>query len=194
MSKSAGLWILGSALVVFSVVGLSIRPGVIPVLVLAAGVVILVIPTVGALRGGVARMRVAVPEADVPDTPLRVGEQFSVSYRQGWKRAGEVSRIRFGLVLRETVRYTTSDGEGGTSTSTKSHDHVAQDFAVAGRRFERGQTINETCTFRIPANGMHTFSAINNRIEWYVVACVEMPRWPDYRWEQKLTVLPELVG
>jgi hypothetical protein len=123
-----------------------------------------------------------------------VGEQFSVSYRQEWKRASEVSRIRFELVLRETAKYTTSDGHGGTHTTTKMHDEVAQDFALAGQRFEPGQTINETYTFQIPANGMHTFTGYNNRIEWYVVACVEMARWPDYRWEHELTVLPELVG
>ncbi len=186
------VFIAGCVVVVISVISLIVSPDVTAVVALAVGVA-LVLSAVGYSRRYIARMRVADPEVVAPDGPLRVGEEFSVSYRQEWKRATEVSRIRFELVLRETATYTTTDN-GGTSTSTKHHDEVAQDFALEGQRFEPGQTINENCTFRIPANGMHTFTGNNNRIEWYVVACVEMHRWPDYRWEHELTVLPELLG
>jgi hypothetical protein len=190
-----GAWVVfiaGCVVVVISVISLIVSPGVIAVVALAVGVA-LVLSAVGYSRRHIARMRVADPEVVVPDRSLRVGEEFSVSYRQELKRATEVSRMRFELVLRETARYTTTD-ENGTHTGTKRHDEVAQVFAVAGQRFEPGQTINENCTFRIPANGMHTFTGNNNRIEWYVVACVEMHRWPDYRWEHELTVLPKLLG
>src|SRR6266508_1129199 len=117
----------------------------------------------------VARMRVDDPGVVVPDKPLRVGEQFSVSYWQRWYRATKVTRIRFELVLRETAQCEVHD-KNGTYTDTNTHDHVAQGFAVAGQRFERGQAIDETRTFCVPANGMHTFTADHNSIEWYVVA------------------------
>jgi hypothetical protein len=146
----------------------------------------------GYVRRSVARVRVAAPEVVVPDTPLRVGERFSMSYRQGWKRATEVTSIRFELVLRETAQYTTSTAKGGTNTVIKTHNEVEQEFAIAGQRFAPGQEIYKTCMFRIPENGMHTFTADNNRIEWYVMARVEMGGWPDYRWERELRVLPEL--
>ncbi len=196
MWKPAGWWILivvGSAFVVVSVFGLITSNDGTYILFLVIGIGVLAAATIGYLRRGVARMRVAAPEVTVSDKPLRVGEQFSMSYRQGWKRATEVSRLRFELVLRETAIYTTTDSDGG-GTVTKKHDEVVQGVVAVGQRFEPGQMINENCTFRIPENGMHTFRADNNRIEWYVVACVEMRRWPDYRWEHELTVLPELLG
>jgi hypothetical protein len=182
---------VGSGCVVGSVVWLIVSPGVLGAVLLAVGVVILVIATIGRL------MHFTIPELDVPDTPLRVGEPFSVSYRRRCKRATDVSRIRLELVLRETVEYT-AEGRGRdgtyTYTETVTHDDITQDFVVAGRRFEPGQTINENRTFRIPADGMHSFTADHNRIEWYVVAHMDMPKSGDDSWEEKLTVLPELAG
>jgi hypothetical protein len=189
MSKPARAWVVvGSGCVVGSVVWLIVSPGALGAVLLAVGVVILIIAGIGRL------MRFTVPELDVPDSPLRVGEQFLVSYRRGCKRATDVSRIRFELVLRETARSRTTDSKGTTWIRTEKHEDVAQDFAVAGRRFVPGQTINETCTFRIPANGMHTFTADHNRIEWFVVAHMDMPKSWDDSWEEKVTVLPELAG
>jgi hypothetical protein len=192
MSKPARAWVVvGSGCVVGSVVWLIVSPGVLGAVLLAVGVVILVIATIGRL------MHFTIPELDVPDTPLRVGEPFSVSYRRRCKRATDVSRIRLELVLRETVEYT-AEGRGRdgtyTYTETVTHDDITQDFVVAGRRFEPGQTINENRTFRIPADGMHSFTADHNRIEWYVVAHMDMPKSGDDSWEEKLTVLPELAG
>ena len=191
-----GAWgpiVMGAAFAVGSLIWLLVQPGAFAALFLAFSLVFLVQATIRYLRRGVAGMRVAAPEVVVPDKALRLGEQFSVSYRQGWKRATDVSGIRFALVMRETARHTTEDSKGGTRTTTDTHDDVAQEFAVAGQRFEPGQVMSETCMFRIPENGMHTFVAENNRIEWYVLACVEMQRWPDYRWEHELTVLPEFI-
>ena len=184
MSIPARAWVavaVGLGCVVGSIVWLVVRPGALAAVLLAVGVVIL---------------RFTAPEVDVPDQPLRLGESFSVSYRQGCKRATDVSGIRLELVLRETVDYSTEGhGKDGryTYTETVTHDDVAQDFVVAGRRFEPGQTINENCRFRIPADGMHTFTADHNRIEWYVVIHVQMAR-RDHLSEQKLAVLPELAG
>ena len=196
LKQVGGAWgpiVTGSAFVVGSLIWLLVRPGAGVALFLAVSLVFLGRATISYLRRGAARVRVAGPEVAVPDKPLRVGEQFSVSYRQGWKRATEVSRIRFELVLRETAKYTVSTNTG-SSTETKKHDEVVQGFAVAGQRFEPGQTINENRTFRIPANGMHPFTADNNRIEWYVVASIEMQGWPDYRWERELAVVPDVPG
>jgi hypothetical protein len=157
--------------------------------VVAFGVVFLAVATFGYLRRGVAKMRVATAEVTVPGKPLRVGEEFGFSYRQGWKRSTDVSWIRCELVLRETVRYSS-----GTQTVTENHDRVVQGFATSGQRFEPGQTIYESRRFRIPENEMHTFTpSPDNRIEWYIVVCVEMSRWPDHRWEHEVTVLPELL-
>lgn len=197
MSKSAGAWIaivLGSAFIVISVSSLLSKPDVTAVIFLVAGLFFLITGAAGYLRQGTARMRLAAPDVDVLGEPLRVGQEFSVTYRQMCKRAAAVGGIRFDLVRRETVKYTTSDSRGGTSTATATHDDAVQDITTAGCQFTAGETLNERCTLRIPVNGMHTFMADNNSIKWYVIVCVEIDRWPNYQWEREVFVSPQLLG
>jgi hypothetical protein len=190
MSTLARAWaaiVVGSGLVVGSVVWLIVSPDALAATFLAVGVVVLVVAVLRRLE------RLTLHEMDLPNTPLRLGEPFSMRYRQGFKRATDVSRIRFALVFRETAEHETSGGRNGSTTVTETYDDVVQEFTVAGRRFQPGQVINETCAFQIPANGMHSFYAENNRIDWYVTSCMEMSGWPDYVCEEKLAVLPELA-
>ena len=141
------------------------------------------------LRPAVARMRIGAPDMAISSTRLRVGEEFSVSYRQTWKRAADVNRVVFQLVLRETVRYTR-----GTETVTENQDEIVQAFESPGRHFRAGEMINEHRGFRIPETGMHTFTPSgDNRIEWFVKVSVEMARWPDFTREYELIVLPEMA-
>lgn len=141
------------------------------------------------LRPAVARMRLAAPEMSISSSRLRVGEEFSVSYRQEWKRGADVDRVLFQLVLRETVRYSE-----GTETVTDTHSNVMEHFESTGRHFGAGEMINDRYAFRIPEAGMHTFTPSgDNRIEWFVRVCIEMSRWPDFTREYQITVLPEMA-
>ena len=187
---SARAWVaivVALGFVVGSIVWLIVSPGALPVIFLSVGVVILLISAARRL------LRLTDPEVDIPDE-LRVGELFSMRYRQRWKRATKVSRIRFELLFQETVFYKTTDAAGHAQRTARFHDEVIQSFTVEGRRFKRGQTINQSCAFQIPLNGMHTFYASNHRIEWYITARIEMPRWRDHFWQQQLLVFPELAG
>jgi hypothetical protein len=180
--------VLGSGLVVGSIVWLIVSPGAVPAVCLGLGAVVLVISVMRRLE------RLTLHEMDLPNTPLRVGEPFSISYGQQFRRATDVAGIRFALVMRETAKHEESSSTGdGTTTVTDTGERVAQEFTVAGQRYQPGQTINETCAFQIPVDGMHTFYADNNKIEWYIVARVEIPGWPDYVSEEELAVLPELA-
>ena len=82
---------VGSGSVVGSIVWLIVSPGAVAAIFLSVGVVILLISAARRL------LRLTDPEVDVPDE-LRVGEPFSMRYRQGWKRATRVGRIRFEFV------------------------------------------------------------------------------------------------
>jgi hypothetical protein len=141
------------------------------------------------LQPAVARMRVGAPDVAISNTMLGVGEEFSVTYRQAWKRATDVNRILFRLVLRESVRYSR-----GTETVTETHDNVVQRFEIPGRHFEAGEAINDHVVLRIPETGMHTFlPSGDNRIQWFVQLSVEMAKWPDYVREYEVTVLPQMA-
>jgi hypothetical protein len=141
------------------------------------------------LRPAVARMRLGPPDMSISSTRLRVGEEFSVSYGQTWKRATDVNRVLFQLVLRETVRFTQ-----GTETVTETHDKVVQQFELPGRHFGPGEMIKEHLAFRISEPEMHTFTpSDDNRIQWFVKVSVEMAKWPDFTQEYEITVLPEMA-
>ena len=69
-----------------------------------------------------------------------------------------------------------------------------QRFEKPGRQFERGEVFREEYPFRIPRDGMHTFAASHNWIEWYVKLSVELRQWPDLNQYHEITVIPELAG
>jgi len=138
-------------------------------------------------------MRLGPPDMSISSTRLRVGEEFSVSYGQTWKRATDVNRVFFQLVLRETVRFTQGTGEG-TRTVTETHDKIVQHVESPGRRFGPGEMIKKHFAFRISEPEMHTFTpSDDNRIQWFVKVSVEMAKWPDFTQEYEITVLPEMA-
>jgi hypothetical protein len=79
MSTPSRAWVaivVGSGLVVGSVVWLIVSPGVLAAVFLAVGVVVVFIAVSRRLE------RLTLHEMDLPNMPLRVGESFLVSYRQ----------------------------------------------------------------------------------------------------------------
>ena len=128
-------------------------------------------------------------------TRLSAGDHFELAYQQKWKRFAEVDRVLVQLVLRETVQYTSvSDSDDHGDTCTDRHDKVVQRHVTPGRRFQKGEICGGKHAFRVPPDGMHTFAPTsNNRIEWYVMLAVEVPKWPGgLSFESEITVLPEL--
>ena len=158
-----------------------------------AGFAAFVVIGLGALVRGIrpflAGSRIGEPVISTSATRVPVGGAFDVSYQQTWKRAVEVNRVVAQLVLRETVRYTS-----GTRTHTVTHEEVVQRWETPGRRFEPGEVFREDYSFRIPPDGMHTFAASDNRIEWFVKLSAELPRWADLHRYYEVTAVPELVG
>ena len=134
-----------------------------------------------------ARARVTRPEVALSTQAPRVGEVVTLSYQQNFRTATEVKGIRFQLILREKATY-----RRGTDTVTVTHDNVAQEFQVDGRRFEAGEGFQDRREFR--PLGMHTFNASNNKLDWLIHVQVEMAGWPAFVEEYPLQVAPELAS
>jgi hypothetical protein len=162
---------------------------IIPLCVLLIFVVVGLGFGIKALRPFLSGLQVAAPELTISKETLRVGEAFTLSYRQRFKRSVDVDKIFVGLVLRETARYRV-----GTDTRTVTHDHVVQRRDYAGRHYNAGQSFELQIEMQIPEDGMHTFSATNNKLHWHIAVEVEVSDWPNLEETFEINVLPEHVG
>jgi len=126
------------------------------------------------------------PEVVVSTSRLRVGEAFSFTYRQRFKRAVTTNGVTIQLLLRETAIY-----RRGTDTHTDTHDKVIQEFQHFGKRYESGEAFYDQRTLQIPPNGMHTFAAQRNKVQWFVKTELKLAGWPDVTELYELTVVPE---
>ena len=127
------------------------------------------------VRPFIARAKVTEPEVALSNTSPAVGELITFSYRQTFKGAADAKRLQFQLVLRESATY-----RRGTDTVTVTHEHLVQEYEEPPRHFQAGEALPQQRQFQVPRQGMHSFSANRNKLEWFIRARVEMAGWPDF--------------
>jgi hypothetical protein len=140
------------------------------------------------IRPFIARAKVTKPEVALSTTTPAVGEIVNFTYRQTFKSAADAKRLQFQLVLRESATY-----QQGTDTVTVRHEHVVQEYEEPPRHFQGGEALQQQRQFQVPRQGMHTFSANRNKLDWFIRARVAMAGWPDFEEEYPLMVQPRLA-
>jgi len=135
----------------------------------------------------VARSRVDKPEMILSKETLRVGDSFQATYRQGFKVGADVEKIKIEFVLRETATY-----RRGTNTYTAVHNHTHYEQTYPGRRYENGQQFEDAIELAIPKDGMHTFMATRNKLQWFIRVEIDFANWPDYKEDFEVKVRPEI--
>lgn len=133
-------------------------------------------------------MFVSKPIIAINPPQARVGERIKMSYQQTFKKDLAVEKLSFQLVLRETARY-----RQGTNTYTATHEHPIDEFGYSARSIRRGEIITDEWQLQIPAHGVPTFKATNNRLEWYVKVQINIKGWLNFKREYEIPVLPERV-
>ena len=141
------------------------------------------------IRPFIARAKVSKPEVALSNTSPAVGEPITFSYRQTFKSAADAKKLQFQLVLRESATY-----QRGTDTVTVHYEHIVQDYEDPPRHFQGGEALQQQRQFQVPRQGMHSFSAPRNKLEWFIRARVEMAGWPDFIEEYPLAVQPRLAS
>jgi len=134
-------------------------------------------------------LKMAPPEVTVSKDTVRLGERFDLSFLQEIRQPINITRFCVELVFRESATY-----QQGTDTKTVTHEVPIQSYQFAPRRAEAGERIREDSEFTIPAEGMHSFAAVKNKIQWIVKVAVEVEKWPDFKEEYEVRVLPDRVG
>ena len=128
------------------------------------------------------------PTIWISDDPLRVGQTFTVRYRQQVRRGVQIRRVVLQTVMRESAT-----SGSGTDRSTVTHDHVIQEYVSEGRRLYANDEIVEEWRTQIPPDGMHSFDGGNNQLLWLVRVNVEVERFPDVWEEMPFTVNARLA-
>ncbi len=137
----------------------------------------------------VAKARVEPAELIISKDTIRVGESFRATYRQGFKVGADVEKVLLQFVLRETATY-----RRGTNTYTAVHNHTHFEQTYPGRHYQSNQFFEDSLELEIPKDGMHTFMASRNKLQWFIHVEIDFAKWPDYKEDFEIKVLPEMVA
>lgn len=123
-----------------------------------------------------------VPKLVVSERAIPLGETI----RMKWIFDGQVSSIRkmtIHLVGTEWIQY-----RRGTSTYTDTDDFYTEVLVeiTDPMQMEMGEV-----KVTIPAETMHSFHAVSNRIQWKLQIKGDIARWPDVDQSFGITVLPK---
>ncbi len=139
-----------------------------------------------AAKPWVVGMKLGPAEARCQPESLRPGEAFSFTYRQAVRKPVDVTRVTIDFLFRESATY-----RQGTDTYTVTHDRPIDHYQRAGRRYEVGDTLLEELSWKVPEDGMHSFSASNNKLQWLIRVKIELAGWPDVNETYEVHVRPE---
>lgn len=158
------------------------------ILSIFAGLIVLILAVWGVYRWLQTRL-VSKPEIAASTAQAKLGQTVTLSYKQRVKRDISVEKLSFKLILRESATY-----QRGTDTYTVTHDHVMDEFGYTERAFPAGHIIEDHWQVQVPRDGMHTFVADNNKIQWFLQIHVDVKNtWPDFKRDYELPVMPALT-
>jgi hypothetical protein len=125
--------------------------------------------------------------------PLRLGETFHVQVRLQARSRVHLRWVTLALLCREkAIRHILHGGDGGTSTTTYIREiHRRAGKPIDERTIEKGGILETREIFRIPCDGMHTFQASNNKIEWFIEVGIEFASGLQETDRYALEVAPE---
>jgi hypothetical protein len=119
---------------------------------------------------------------------LRVGESFTIRFRQAIRREVEIRRVVIQTILRETA-----ESGSGSNHTIVTHDNIVEEYVGAGRHLYARDDLTEECQMRIPRDAVHSFTAPNNKLQWIVRVRVDLPSLPDVEEEVEVMVRAELA-
>lgn len=121
------------------------------------------------------------PTITLDRSGLAPGESCQLSWR--WSGAAKrIQRLRIVLEGREEATY-----RRGTDTRTDKHVFAEIDVVDTDQSIDIARG---SATLAIPADTMHSFEALHNKIVWHLKLAAEIPRWPDVGEEHKLVIRP----
>jgi hypothetical protein len=140
----------------------------------------------GAMWRNIAGVKIAPPVLSVSNPSPSLGETIRVKWELRFRTKTMLQDGRVELLFRESASYTQ-----GTDRRTDTHESVEEFYELDIGEMEAGKELHGQHEFIIPADGMHTFKAENNRLEWFLRVRLNAMEWPDLADEFELNVQPK---
>ena len=121
------------------------------------------------------------PTLFISEGSPKLGEKVNLS----WAIEGDVTKLSaltITLEGREKATYR-------VGTDTRTDTHCFYKHTLINIQDARN-TLSRTVAFSVPMDSMHSFKSSNNEVEWQIVFCGEIPRWPNVEQDYRLVVRP----
>lgn len=137
-------------------------------------------------RNTIAARKLGNVEVSVRPTTAAAGTVLNVDLSFCPKADVDVNKITATLIGREEV-------VSGTGTDKRTYTHELHREVVELRGKEsirRFRDMHLSTPLTVPAGAAPSFSASDNRLLWKVVVDIDIEGWPDWSWDEPITVLP----
>jgi hypothetical protein len=140
----------------------------------------------GAMWRSIAGVKIAPPVVSVSNPNPSLGETIRVRWELRFRTKTSLQDGRVELLFRESASYTQ-----GTDRRTDTHESVKEFYELPIGEMGEGKELQGQTDFIIPVDGMHSFEAENNRLEWLLRVRLNAMEWPDVTDEFQLNVQPK---
>jgi len=141
---------------------------------------------VGTFWRNIAGVRIAPPVISVSNVSPDLGETIRVDWELRFRTAVVLLDGRVELLFRESASYTQ-----GTDRRTDTHEKIEDFIEFPIGEMEAGRTFQGRGDLVVPADGMHSLEADNNRLQWLLRVRLNTQEWPDLVDEYALDVQPQ---
>ncbi len=149
-----------------------------------AGVAVLVLFLM--FRNKIAARKLGDVEVSVKPSTVAAGEVVHVDLTFCPKADIEVNAITATLIGREEVVR-----GSGTDKTTHTHELHREVVELRGKdSIRRLRDMHLSTPLTLPKDAAPTFAASDNQLLWKVVVDIDIEGWPDWSWDEPITVLP----
>lgn len=122
---------------------------------------------------------------EIAEHPLAPGQATEVYLSQTGRLT--VNRLRVLFVCEESAIF-----RQGTNTRTAVRRvHEQEVYRREGFEIHQGMPFEARFTIETPQLAMHSFVAPHNRIDWKLIVCGDVRRWPDFERAYPIVVYPQ---
>lgn len=148
--------------------------------------VILIVAAFFWIRHKALASRLGIVEVSIPHLVAGPGEEWPVSIRFTPRKSFLINSITLQLEANESAT-----SGSGTNKTTATHKLLSQRHVIReGGPLAAGETVDEKFSIRFPNTEAFSFDASDNKIKWNAEVRIDIPRFPDWKKNEDLQVVP----
>ena len=139
-----------------------------------------------ALRNTLAAKKLGAIRLAWPEQPIQRGESYPLTLHCNSLK--NLNAVNMTLICRETVV-----SGSGTDRTTYTHEVFSAPIQMK-QASDIGERLSMEASIVLPHDAAPSFYADDNELSWIIAVHIDVARWPDWKRELYLNVLPGVVG